>query len=253
MKYDGKLAIYTAFYNYMAYSPYVRSLATTLGVLSHFNIRHEYIMSAANFHVEQAVNTFLTDLLDSDFTDVLFIDSDESWDAKDIVRLLFHTEDIVGASYRMKNRWHEHVGRILFDGNAPAGKMLKDGTPLLKADRVAAGFIRIKVSALKRWAEAYPELRVEDGGRSVVQFFSRAVFDGELHDQDMSFCRRWLEIGGELWIDPNINVSHWGFEEHPGDLNGHIKSLYKSPDADVKAAFDTIREMASEIEARRAA
>ena len=208
-------------------------------------------MQAASFHVEQAVNTFLTDMLESDFTDVLLIDSDESWNAADVVRLLLHPEEIVGASYRMKNRWDEYVGQIVYKDGHPDGKLLADGTPLLKADRVAGGFMRIKVSALKKWAEAYPE-RIDDGGRQLVPFFSRVVFDGVAHCNDMAFCRKWQDIGGEMWLDPNINIDHWGFEQHAGDLNGYLRVKH-TPKPDIHAAFDTVREMAARIEARKVA
>lgn len=245
-EYNGRLAIFTCFYNYLAYSPYIRSLATTLGLLSRLGIRHEYLMEAANFHIEQAVNTKLTDLLDTDFTDVLLIDSDESWAAEDVVRLLLHQEEIVGATYRMKNKWETYVGSLVYKDGLPYGKILEDGTPvLLKANRIAGGFMRIKVSALKRWAQAYPELRYQDGGREVIGFFSRGVFDGEQHCQDMAFCRRWEAIGGEMWIDPHINIDHWGFDPHKGDFNAHLKSVHST-----KSAFDTVREMAEAIQAR---
>jgi hypothetical protein len=244
INYDGKLVIFTSFYSHTAYAPYVRSLATTLGVLSELGIRHEYMMRPSDFHVERAVNNTLTEIMGMDVTDVLLIDSDESWNAEDVVRILMHPEEIVGASYRMKNNWNEYVGTVKYLDGMPEGRMLKDGTPLLCAERVAGGFMRIKVSALRKWAAAYPELVSEEPDGTKVQFFSRMVDDGVVHCQDMAFCKRWLAIGGELWIDPNINVTHWGFEPHHGDMNGYLKKQH-SP-----SPFDTIREMAAEIEAR---
>lgn len=242
--YDGKLVIFTSFYSHMAYAPYIRSLATTLGVLSELGIRHDYMMRPSDFHIERAINNTLTEIMDTDVTDVLLIDSDESWEAEDVVRILLHPEEIVAASYRMKNNWSEYVGEVKYLDGMPEGRMLKDGTPLLCAERVAAGFLRIKVSALRKWAAAYPELVSDEPDGKKVQFFSRMIEDGVVHCQDMAFSRRWLDIGGKLWIDPNINVTHWGFEPHHGDMNGYLRKKH-SP-----SPFDTIREMAAEIEAR---
>jgi len=250
--YDGKLAIFTSFYSHIAYAPYIRSLATTLGLLSEVGIKHDYLMRPSDFHIERAVNNTLTEVMErGDVTDILLIDSDESWAAEDVVRLLLHPQDIVGASYRMKNKWDQYVGSIVYKDGHPDGYMLADGTPLLRADRVAGGFMRIKVSALRRWAEHYPDLVSEEPDGKKVQFFSRGIWEGEMHCQDMAFCRRWLDIGGELWIDPNINVTHWGMSPYEGDLNGHLRAKH-TPKPDVHAAFDAVRAMAEAIEARAA-
>ena len=245
--YTGKLAIVTHFYNYFAYSPYVRSLATTIGLLSALGIKHEYIMRASDFHIERAGNNTWTELMESgEFTDILNIDSDHSWDAADVVRLLLHPEEIVGASYRMKNSYEQYVGTIKYKDGHPDGKLLKDGTPLLRADRVAGGFMRVKVSALRKWAAAYPDLISVEPDGPKVQFFLRGIQDGYMACPDMEFCRRWTDIGGELWIDPNIKVDHWGFEKHPGDLNAFLRRKHSG----VEKAFAVVAQMAADIKSR---
>lgn len=226
--YKGKLAIFTPFYSYHAYSPYTISLAHTLVVLGRLGVEVDYIAQPADFHVERAVNTALTDLLDSDYTDVLLIDSDESWQADGVARLLACEEDIVGASYRMKNNAGTYVGSLVYEDGVPLGKMQSDGTALLQATRVAAGFMRIKVSALKRWAAAYPDLRVDQTDGRKVTFFTRMTVeeDGKkiVYDQDCAFCQRWLDAGGTLWVDPMVHVDHWWMERHRGDYDKHLRT-----------------------------
>lgn len=250
--YDGKLAIFTSFYSHYAYAPYVISLAQTLGVLSRLGVNWDYLARPSDFHVERAINNTLTELMErDDFTDVLLIDSDESWEPEGVVRLLLHPEEIVGASYRMKNKWEEYVGSIRQGDGGPQGKILKDGTALLVADRVAAGFLRVKVSALRKWAAAYPDLVSQEPDGKKVQFFSRMLADtGEMMCQDMAFSKRWLDIGGELWIDPNVKVNHWGMECHAGDLDKHLRDA-KRKEGD-QAAFEVVRGMAAEIQRRAA-
>lgn len=251
--YTGKLAIFTSFYSHLAYAPYVRSLATTLGGLSALGIRWDYLCRLSDFHIERAVNNTLTEIMErDDFTDVLLIDSDESWELEGVLRLLAHPEEIVGASYRMKNSWDHYVGRPIYRDGLPVGRMLADGTPLLEADRVAGGFMRIKVSALRKWAAAYPELVSEEPDGKKVQFFSRMLADGEMHCQDMAFCRRWLDIGGKLWIDPNIKVGHWGMTCYEGDLVAKMKGDH-APKLTEKEAFEMVAQMAQAIEQRKAA
>jgi hypothetical protein len=245
--YTGRLAIFTSFYSHVAYAPYVRSLATTLGVLSKLGIDHEYLMRPSDFHIERAINNTLTEIMErGDFTDVLLIDSDESWEPEGVLRLLAHPDEIVGASYRMKNAWEQYVGTIKYQDGLPVGRMLADGTPLLEAERVAAGFLRIKVSALRKFHDAYPELRSTEPDGVKTQFFTRIIRDGVIHCQDMAFSRLWKEIGGLLWIDPNIKIGHWGMDCHEGDLVAHLKKQH------TPSPFDVVKQMAEAIEARNA-
>ena len=94
LPYKGKLAIFTSFNSYHAYAPYVISLAQTLGVLSKLGVEWDYLARPADFHVERAINNTLTEIMErDDFTDILLIDSDESWEPEGVIRLLLHPEE----------------------------------------------------------------------------------------------------------------------------------------------------------------
>ena len=41
-------------------------------------------------------------------------------------------------------------------------------------------------------------------------FFENVVEDGMLWSEDYTFCKRWLALGGEIWLDPEIRLAHWG-------------------------------------------
>lgn len=255
--YTGKLAIFTSFYSYHAYAPYCIALAQTLGVLSKLGVQWDYLARPSDFHIERAVNNTLTELMErDDFTDVLLIDSDESWEPQGVVRLLMHPDEIVAGSYRMKNHKSAYVGNYLTEDGVPIGRILKDGSALLEADRVAAGFLRIKISALRKFADAYPDLwSVEPDGRK-FQFFQRALLeeaDGSktMGCQDMVFSKRWRDIGGKLWIDSAVKIGHWWMEEHPGDLDKHLRA--KAKEEETKAAFEVVRQMAEEVKSRQVA
>lgn len=224
--YKGKVAIFTSFYNKLAFAPYIGSLATTLGTLSKCGIDWDYWCRMSDFHIERAVNDALTLAMNrDDITDILIIDSDESWKAEDVVRLLLLPGSLVGASYRMKNRWETYVGQIKIKDGVPVGKMMPDGKPLIEARKVSAGFMRIKKEVLKKYHDAYPEMRSnEEGeGTETTIFFERMRKGQTVYCQDMAFCEKLEAIGVDMWIDPTIKVSHWGFSEYEGDLDGFLK------------------------------
>ena len=49
-------------------------------------------------------------------------------------------------------------------------------------------------------------------------FFDTMIADGESLPEDYSFCRRWRDIGGEIWIDLDSRFSHVGNYVYKGDL-----------------------------------
>ena len=40
--------------------------------------------------------------------------------------------------------------------------------------------------------------------------------------EDYAFCRRWQKIGGEVWLDPLVELDHVGHFT----FNGDIKKLF---------------------------
>ena len=226
--YDGKLILFTTFYEHRAYSPYIQSMVETVAVLNKLDIAWDYWPSHGSFHLERAINDALTRFMnDEEATDILLIDSDESWDAAGLVRLLTYDDEAVGGTYRMKNRWEHYISFVHSREGHPVGKMLPDGTALLRTDAIPGGFMRLKKSALRKYHDAYPELRVneKDGDResTATLFFEAKVVDGMFHSHDVMFCRRLREIGVELWIDPMIKIDHWGITRYAGDYDKFLR------------------------------
>jgi hypothetical protein len=42
--------------------------------------------------------------------------------------------------------------------------------------------------------------------------------------EDYAFCKRWTDMGGKVWIDPEIKMGHVGYKT----FNGHIGDWLKS-------------------------
>lgn len=253
--YRGKVVIFTSFYSQIAFAPYVESLAITLGVLSKLGIEWDYWCRRSDFHVERALNQALTMAMNrEDVTDIIIIDSDESWKAEEFVELLLSPGSVVGGTYRMKNNWEKYVGVIKQQDGVPVGRLKKNGKPLIEASRVSAGFMKIRKEVLKKYHDAYPELRSEEetpGHKpdeptgDITIFFERMKEGKTIYCQDMAFCKRLEDIGVDMWIDPTLKIGHWGFHEYAGDFDKYLKGK-----SDADKAIETIREMAKAIEAR---
>lgn len=218
-----KLVIATPFYEMKGWSPYIKSLAKSIAFLSkHTPIEVDFWSLNGDSYVERARNTIANTFMATDNTHLLFIDSDMEWNIDGLTKLLASDVDVVGAGYPCKNMW-DFYGCII-DTNEDETPKVDPETGLISAWGVPTGFMKIRRQVFERLAAAQPEnfylmRNPEEGGEPIknYNFFGRRPPLGE----DISFCRRWVEIGGTLWVQPEVRIVHYGtkgWEGHYGDF-----------------------------------
>jgi hypothetical protein len=231
--YDGKVILYTNFYRFQTIMPYCNSLVKTLFLFHKLGIKCDYEAIRGDFHVERAINHSLTKFLnDDEATDFFIIDSDESWEAEDVVRILNRPEEVVGATYMLKNDEMKYVA--VFNSSEDGyfvGKILDDGNALLEALRVPAGFLRVRKSALQKVVDKNPDdyFVIPDG--RVYRFFWNEILNGNFIGMDYAFSDKLRDAGVQLWIDPMVKINHWGINEWKGDLDKELRDLKAYQDA----------------------
>lgn len=234
MNYQGKVIISTPTRTGEAYAAYISSLTATIAAFERLGIQYDYWPLDGDSYVDRARNTICARFLQSDATDLIFIDSDEGWDVVGVLRLLMHQDEIVGGNYRIKNAW-EHWGAVpLVDGDGtPLGKMLPNGNALIEARFLPAGFMRIKKTALERFIAHYPDRYYFDNSadpqapdQQYYAFF-HCIYDFENHaryGEDTGFCKQWRDMGGQLWIEPNMEIAHYGTKEWRGNYDQYLRA-----------------------------
>jgi hypothetical protein len=94
----------------------------------------------------------------------------------------------------------------------------KDGC--VKAKTVPAGFLKLNALAIHKFMSGYPNLVYGRKYHPFVDLFNHGAHNGVWFGEDYAFCRNWLALGEEIWIPPNLNISHWsGEQEYPGNLH----------------------------------
>ena len=88
--------------------------------------------------------------------------------------------------------------------------------PVLDA---GTGVMMIKRQVIDKMVKQYPETRYTNDlntDPSLNPYFY-ALFDTMIDpntkrylSEDYTFCRRWQQMGGEIWMDPSINLDHQG-------------------------------------------
>jgi hypothetical protein len=171
------------------------------------------------------VTNFLYGEQYKDATDLVMIDSDLSWQFGGLGRICAHDVDVVGGAYPFKVDDLRFPIKFL-DRPSELGP---DG--IMEVRGVTPGFFRMTRRVLERMTEVYHEElsfaeRDVPGGTSVM-LFENCVRRSGVSDEGFIFCERWRRLGGKVWCDPEIKMTHWGTKGFDGMLGDWLRDRTK--------------------------
>lgn len=196
------------------------SAMQTVGLLTRLGIHHGFCHVHAQ-PVHTARNLLAKAFLDSDFTDLLFIDADMAWRPWDVVRLLAQPHPFIGGVGRKRNDLPDTDPRAwCMSPIADAGGLAQhDAAGAFEVRHVGTGFQlinRLVFDAIERHGE--PDRVTDADGAAYTRFFRWGFEGGAEVGEDYGFCHAYRSIGGKVMADPSIELSHFGTREHRARL-----------------------------------
>ena len=96
---------------------------------------------------------------------------------------------------------------------------------LAKVKHAATGFLMIQRDVFNKMFQAFPSTKYTDDvsflepheNEFAYALFDCCVEDGHYLSEDWVFCSRWAKMGGDIWIDVSINLTHTGNESFSGN------------------------------------
>jgi hypothetical protein len=178
------------------------------------------------------------------FTHMIFIDCDLQFDKESILKLLWHEKDVMTASYPIKEiDWSkvkegaeagieaqelmEYSTRYVVHMTKPGENQLNIDNGAIECYEAGTGFMLIKRQVFEKMFKKYKKLKyVDDTGalageekeNSYALFNSYIDDDGRFLSEDYGFCRYWQKMGGKIWVDPTINLTHFGRIKYTGKM-----------------------------------
>ncbi len=211
----------TPFYEMKGFSPYIRSLFQTVYALArHTQVEFEFNEISGDSYVWRARNKIADAFLRSDASHLIFIDSDHAWTLEAIMRLLKADVDVVGGAYPVKNDWEKYSVVLYTDANGIPEKNPETG--LIRAQNLPTGFMKIKREVFERLRKAYPHNWYWEDSRKIFDYFGHLTAGHTKFGEDISFCRRWEMIGGELWVEPRCEIAHCGQKVWGGNFHEYL-------------------------------
>jgi hypothetical protein len=156
-------------------------------------------------------------------TDLLFVDADVAWKRGSFSRLMRHDVDFVGGPYRMRSDPEDYAIRCL-----PNNDFSRSENGLIEVAACPTGFMRIRRSAIECMVEHRKDDWYDDNqiapGLRIVQLFTTPIVDHKMWGEDFSFCKMWRELGGKVYIDPDMHTYHTGSKLFGGSFADFLQS-----------------------------
>jgi predicted O-methyltransferase YrrM len=214
---------------------YTFSIARTREAMHKAGLPTAYHILAGNCHVDDARNSVVQAFLESDASELVFLDADVSWQPSQLIALCGFDCDVVGGVYPYRREGKDGMPvRSL-----PGSGLPKDG--LVEVEGLPTGFLRIKRHVIERLAEGARKFSMGQV-KDVPLLFERTLeAEGRLGG-DINFCRKWRALGGKVFAAADLRLGHCGKSVLVDSLSASLR----------KQAGLTYRHAADEIRAGRA-
>lgn len=255
----AKLFITAPMYGGGCTGPYAKSLMQLASLLTQHGIPYSVWFLFNESLVQRGRNYCADTFMRSDCTHMIFIDSDISFNAPDVLHMLSlmvsdpAKYDILAGPYPKKcitwetvktavdmgyadndpNELTNFVGDFVL--NFKDAKTFKMTEPV-EVSEIGTGFMMIARSAFEKFQEKFPQNaylpdhnRTEEfsGNREIFAYFHCDFDESRRYlSEDYYFCRKVNEAGGKIWLAPWVYLQHTGTYTFAGRLDAI--SLVKS-------------------------
>ena len=264
LKNKVKILFGTPCFGGMLHNGYFQSMLELSANFTRLGIPFEVITIGNESLIQRARNGIVARFMaDAAATHLMFIDADITFSWISIVKLLLGNKELSGGCYPKKCfNWDKIKHFNQKNPNLKEDELMaksldyvfnpiyhQDGTNIVirlekgmaQVKDIGTGFMMIQKSVIRKMMAKYPDTKYKNNVSGYSQFdmndYFYSLFDCCIDpisrvylSEDYLFCKRWIDIGGELWLDVNTNLNHTGIIDYKGYLGlviGEVDILNK--------------------------
>ena len=203
-----------------------QTLMNAMQVMLINNVRFEFKFEVGNCYISAARNQLEAMFMASDFDQLVFIDADVGMNPKDFLALITAPEDVVCGAYPKKSDEELYAVSWVMDEN----RRPVEENGVLEATGGATGAMKIRRRVFEKMREAYPNLKYKDFGDNSDRYNLFGTFvEDRWYGDDFGFCKRWRDIGGRVWVLPDMTLIHVGLKNYEGNVYNFMVRQASSP------------------------
>ena len=184
--------------------------------------------------IHQARNYLTSVFLTTEYTHMLFIDSDVEFGPEAVLRMLVADKDIICTPYRAKNPdLSTHTYTVKFSD--PTVVPILPGK-LVEIEAGPTGLMLIHRRVFEKIIKNRPDLKIKNRANQALKetekshsyyynFFDFAFEDGYTYGEDVSFCKLARANGSKLYANTESMTAHRGEYAWMGKFGDSLKSI----------------------------
>lgn len=197
----------TPCYGGMVTQEFLESQISLCQVMESLDIKYLHHFIKNESLITRGRRTCVMAFLKSECTHLMFIDADIQFTPDDMANIWNLQKGVACGVYPMKQDNAPYAawvgGKLLVDKDMPKEPF--------KVDYAGTGFMMIHREVFVRLQKAHPEWKCEESYGEAWMFFQESIEDdGTPLSEDYFFCKRYREIGGEVWMHPDVRLKHVG-------------------------------------------
>jgi len=234
----NKIFIATPMYGGQNHGLYMKSSLDLQTVFHQLRIENRFSFLFNESLITRARNYLVDEFLRTDYTHLLFIDSDIEYDPQDVITLIALNKDIIGAPYVKKSINWGNIKKAITKNpdinpgelEALAGEYVFNPVPgtqrfsvfePVEVLEIGTGYMLIKRDVFAKFKEAYPQFEYKpdhigsanfNGDRKIHAYFDTVIdpVSNRYLSEDYMFCQWCRNIGIKVWLCPWMKTSHQG-------------------------------------------
>lgn len=229
------ITIATPMYGGICNGAYFKSMLSLVNLLAQKGYKVNYSEISNESLITRARNT-LTEMFLRTYDDyLLFIDSDQGFNADAVVKMIEEDVHLIGAAVPMKGINWQRVKIAAQQDEKDLSKftaiynvnmsleqketLRNDPNKILEVDYIGTGMMLIHRDVFQLLKESTPSYRsdqMQTGGISygetIYDFWRTEIDSGSnrLLSEDYNFCKMWKQMGGKIYLAPYVKVVHVG-------------------------------------------
>jgi hypothetical protein len=193
--------------------------------------------------IDRARNGLVDEFLNrSDAEYLLFVDADIQFRPEDVMAMMSYEKELICAPYPKKHINWPVIVKAINAGVEDVESLERlvgeyvftplEETPsieeVIKVSEAGTGLMLIRRSVFEKMIKAYPENHYQSDdskggyyGKKMHAFFRTEIFENRYLSEDYYFCKKWRDIGGDVWLFPWAQTTHYGAYGFQGSV-GHL-------------------------------
>lgn len=203
---------------------FMDSLINTISLCEKQNIKILPYFLCYDSLIQRARNDYFRTAYQAGVDVLFFIDSDIGWNPQDFVKLVLSDKDMIGGTYRKKTDNEELYAFKALGETSDNFNIVPDQDGLLEVAGLGCGFLKISKQCVKILFESEPKYYTDrdssDEGPRITKGICDCVINSNNHfvSEDIIIGYKWMQLGGKVYLDTNIDLTHVGSKEYTGSV-----------------------------------